>query len=216
MLVYPYLAHYCFTDPQAIGLFLGTSIHDTSQVIGAALTYTQVYGHEEVLKTAAITKLTRNISIAFVIPLLAIMNIKEQEKQLLKQQTSSSNLNKNDANLKISLKNVLKYFPGFVGGFLAAASLRTLGDYMIISNNEFLLMNHEEWNHLSHFIGDELGSCYLLGTAMASVGLCTNIDSLKGVGIKPFIVGKCLLCFFIRWRREKVVELVCVFILHMK
>ena len=33
MLVYPYLAHALLTHSESIGLFLGTAIHDTSQVV---------------------------------------------------------------------------------------------------------------------------------------------------------------------------------------
>jgi uncharacterized membrane protein YadS len=39
-----------------------------------------------------------------------------------------------------------------------------------------------------NFIGNDV-SKYALGTAMAGVGLSTSIDSLKGVGWKPFAVG---------------------------
>src|SRR5690606_8433081 len=61
MLVYPYVAHALFGDSSlAAGLFLGTSIHDTSQVMGAALTYAGVRGDERALQIATITKLTLN------------------------------------------------------------------------------------------------------------------------------------------------------------
>ena len=62
MLFYPYLAHTFFAnDPVKAGLFLGTAIHDTAQVTGAALIYSQMYDFEKVVDVATVTKLTRNL-----------------------------------------------------------------------------------------------------------------------------------------------------------
>ena len=52
MLTYPYLAHALLPTSETIGLFLGTAVHDTSQVVGSALTYKQVYGDDVVLRVA--------------------------------------------------------------------------------------------------------------------------------------------------------------------
>jgi len=76
MLVYPYLAHALLGSSETIGLFLGTAVHDTSQVVGAALTYKQIYGDDVVLRVATVTKLTRNIFLAAVIPLLTWMHVR--------------------------------------------------------------------------------------------------------------------------------------------
>src|SRR5204862_7042642 len=44
MLIHPWLAHFIFAnDARAAGIFLGTAIHDTSQVAGAALTFSGRY-----------------------------------------------------------------------------------------------------------------------------------------------------------------------------
>ena len=80
MLVYPYLAHAVLARSESIGLFLGTAVHDTSQVVGAALTYKQIYGDDVVLRTATVTKLTRNIFLAVVIPVLTWLHAREQRR----------------------------------------------------------------------------------------------------------------------------------------
>lgn len=72
MLTMPYVAHSLLQTSFQAGLFLGLSVHDTSQVIGSALTYSSVYGDDQVLKTAAVTKLTRNLMLAGVVPYLEI------------------------------------------------------------------------------------------------------------------------------------------------
>ena len=82
MLVYPYLAHALLPGSAAIGLFLGTAVHDTSQVVGAALTYRQIYGDDVVLRVATVTKLTRNLFLAAVIPLLTWMHRRSAQRRL--------------------------------------------------------------------------------------------------------------------------------------
>ena len=51
MLVYPYFANIYFDgDPLFVGLFLGTAIHETSQVAAAGLIYDQQFNSPETLK----------------------------------------------------------------------------------------------------------------------------------------------------------------------
>ena len=75
MFVDPYLAHALFGGTSAsVGLFLGTGIHDTSQVMGAALSYKELFHDERALKVATVTKLTRNLFLAAVVPVLAFLH----------------------------------------------------------------------------------------------------------------------------------------------
>jgi uncharacterized integral membrane protein (TIGR00698 family) len=172
MFIYPYLAHSLFgAHSGGAGLFLGTAIHDTSQVMGAALTYNDVFGDELALKVATITKLTRNVFLAGVVPLLAYHFARKQggaRKQV----------------------NVAKLFPLFVLGFLAMAVVRSIGDAGVASNSQlaFGQWNPAAWARLTKSLGEGWASS-LLGTAMASVGLSTNLKSLRGLGLKPMYVG---------------------------
>ena len=44
MFIYPFLGNYLFNgDELSIGLFLGTSIHETAQVAGAGLIYSEQF-----------------------------------------------------------------------------------------------------------------------------------------------------------------------------
>ena len=54
------------------GLFLGVGIHDTSQVLAASLIHFDLNGNSNVLETATLTKLIRNLFLALLIPYLAI------------------------------------------------------------------------------------------------------------------------------------------------
>jgi uncharacterized integral membrane protein (TIGR00698 family) len=173
MLVYPYLAHAVLGTSESIGLFLGTAVHDTSQVMGAALTYKQVYGDDVVLRVATVTKLTRNIFLAVVIPILTWMHMR-----------SHGGVGAG------GIGGVTKFVPGFVVGFLAMALVRSIGDATLASSGAaFGLLSAETWASITKELGDFWASQVLLGTAMAAVGLNTNFAVFKGVGLKPFAVG---------------------------
>jgi uncharacterized integral membrane protein (TIGR00698 family) len=176
MLTYPYLAHAILPTSETIGLFLGTAVHDTSQVVGAALTYKQVYGDDIVLRVATVTKLTRNIFLAAVIPVLTWMHLKASA-------TSATGA-------KGAKVSVAALVPGFVVGFLAMAVVRSLGDWTLTrSGAAFGVWGAAQWASLTKSLGDYWASQILLGTAMAAVGLNTNFAVFKGVGLKPFAVG---------------------------
>jgi uncharacterized integral membrane protein (TIGR00698 family) len=174
MLVYPYLAHAVLGSSETIGLFLGTAVHDTSQVVGAALTYKQVYGDDVVLRVATVTKLTRNIFLAAVIPLLTWLHLRSTQAQIggVKKKTTWKAL-----------------VPGFVVGFVAMAVVRTIGDATLESGAAFGIWSADSWRSLTTQLGDYWASRILLGTAMAAVGLNTSFKVFKGVGLKPFAVG---------------------------
>lgn len=174
MVTYPYLAHALLPTSETIGLFLGTAVHDTSQVVGAALTYKQVYGDDVVLRVATVTKLTRNIFLAGVIPVLTWMH---------RRQGASGALGASGA-------SGASLVPGFVIGFLFMAIVRSTGDWTIgTSGAAFGVWDSASWSTMTKQLGDYWASQILLGTAMAAVGLNTNFAVFKGVGLKPFAVG---------------------------
>jgi uncharacterized integral membrane protein (TIGR00698 family) len=174
MLTYPYFAHAWLGSSETIGLFLGTAVHDTSQVVGAALTYRQMYADDTVLRVATVTKLTRNIFLAGIIPLLTWLHLRRSHKS---------------GGPRPQLKWT-SYVPGFVVGFLAMAVIRTVGDYgMRSSGAAFGLVDEEVWTRLTSLLSEYWGSRILLGTAMAGVGLNTSFGVFRGVGLKPFVVG---------------------------
>lgn len=179
MLTYPYLAHALLPTSETIGLFLGTAVHDTSQVVGAALTYKQVYGDDVVLRVATVTKLTRNIFLAAVIPVLTWMHRASEAREAREAGGARANT--------ASWSSLI---PGFVLGFLLMAAVRSAGDWTLGANGAaFGLWDAAAWSSITKQLGDYWASQILLGTAMAAVGLNTNFAVFKGVGLKPFAVG---------------------------
>ncbi len=175
MLVYPYLAHALLPGSAAIGLFLGTAVHDTSQVVGAALTYRQIYADDAVLRVATVTKLTRNLFLAVVIPVLTWMHRRDAGAGL------------GGARAAVRWQSLV---PTFVLGFVAMAGVRSVGDAMLGNGQlAYWMWDKAGWSALTAVLGDRLGAQWLLGTAMAAVGLNTSFAVFKGVGLKPFAVG---------------------------
>jgi uncharacterized integral membrane protein (TIGR00698 family) len=175
MLVYPYLANLFFaSDPIKAGLFLGTAIHDTAQVTGAAIIYSQMYDYEKVVDVATVTKLSRNLFIIAVIPFVSYLFFKGTKKHANEEQT---------------IPKWYKLIPLFVIGFLLLALMRTIGDLTVANTDSaFGFLSKSVWEG---FYGSwsSFGSTYLLGIAMAGVGLSTNFAVFKGLGIKPFYIG---------------------------
>ena len=160
MLIYPYFANFYFeSEPLLIGLFLGTSIHETSQVAAAGLIYDQQFNSPETLNIATVTKLIRNTFLIIMIPLFAFLY----------------NRGKN-AKKKYSIIDI---FPYFVLGFVAMIIIRNLGDLMYSNNYKWLVTIE----------GIQLSSKIFLTMAMAAIGLCTNLKEIKNMGYKPFVVG---------------------------
>lgn len=175
MLFYPYLANLFFaSDPVKTGLFLGTAIHDTAQVTGAALIYSDIYGIEEVVNVATVTKLTRNLFIIVVIPLISILSYRLTEQKAVHHQETP------------------KWYtlvPLFVIGFLVMSLVRTIGDFTVeTSSLAFGFLEATSWQTFYESLSS-FGSTYMLGMAMASVGLSTDFSAFKNIGIRPFYIG---------------------------
>jgi len=162
MLLYPYFAHFYFDNqPLLAGLFLGTSIHETSQVAAAGLIYEQQFNSQETLNIATVTKLIRNTFLIIMIPLFAFLYNRGKTKE------------KN--------YSILKIFPYFVLGFVGMIFIRNIGDQLFVSSTSF---NWSETIEIIKFL-----SKIFLTMAMAAIGLSTNLKDIKNMGYKPFIVG---------------------------
>ena len=160
MLIYPYFANFYFNgEPLLVGLFLGTSIHETSQVAAAGLIYEQQFNSPETLNIATITKLIRNTFLIIMIPLFAFLYNRGKAKE--------------------KSYSIIAIFPYFVLGFAGMILIRNIGDEVYSSNSN--------WVETINYI--KLSSKIFLTMAMAAIGLSTNLKDIKKMGYKPFIVG---------------------------
>ena len=164
MIVYPYFAEWYFDNNELkAGLFLGTSIHETSQVAAAGLIYDQQFNSPETLNVATVTKLIRNTFLVIMIPLFAFLY--------------------NRGEITNRSYSILKIFPYFVLGFIGMIIFRNLGDQIFTIENE----NNHYWISLIEYL--KILATAFLTMAMAAVGISINLSELKSMGYKPFIVG---------------------------
>ena len=162
MLVYPYFANFYFNgESLLVGLFLGTSIHETAQVAAAGLIYEQQFNSPETLNFATVTKLIRNTFLIIMIPLFAFLY--------------------NRGQIKGSKYSIINIFPYFVLGFVAMIIFRNLGDHIFSVNQNEIWLNTVE--------NIKFASKIFLTMAMAAIGLSTNLKDIKKMGYKPFVVG---------------------------
>ena len=164
MLVYPYFAEwYFYGEPLKAGLFLGTAIHETSQVAAAGLIYDQQFNSPETLNVATVTKLIRNTFLVIMIPLFGFLY--------------------NRGKAKDKSYSILSIFPYFVLGFIGMIIVRNIGDQIFLIDNN----NHEIWQNFISYL-KTLATLFLT-MSMAAVGISINLSELKSMGYKPFVVG---------------------------
>ena len=164
MIIYPYFAEWYFDNNiLKTGLFLGTSIHETSQVAAAGLIYDQQFNSPETLNVATVTKLIRNTFLVILIPLFAFLY--------------------NRGELKSQNYSILSIFPYFVIGFIGMIVVRNIGDQFVTPNSN----TYDLWINLIRYL-KTLATLFLT-MAMAAVGISINLNELKLMGYKPFVVG---------------------------
>jgi uncharacterized integral membrane protein (TIGR00698 family) len=178
-LVYPYLAELVLKlSLGQAGIFLGTAVHDTSQVTGAAFIYDQIW-NREVSKIAITTKLVRNTFMMAVIPILSVMYARRNSMDQATDGAPSA----------VKKVNVLKLFPTFVLGFLAFAIFRSIGDVFAGGQSGRFLFwgSPESWSSFYSVVAE--AATYLLSIAIAAAGLSTQFSKLKQLTLKPFLIG---------------------------
>ncbi len=149
MVVYPLISHALgFTDREA-GIFLGATIHDVAQVIGAGYSVSPEAGD-----TATIVKLLR---VAMLLPVILILSI------VYRRQHDQSSGDKN-----FKKPPLLPWFAVVFGLLVAINSVVTLP-------KEFLTIASET-------------SRFLLVTAIAAIGMKTQLKELVMLGWQPVVL----------------------------
>jgi uncharacterized integral membrane protein (TIGR00698 family) len=173
-LAYPYAAHVLFGgDAVKAGLFLGTAIHDTSQVTGAALIFSDIFSLPRGLDVATVTKLVRNVFMVLVIPLMAF---RYARKASVPDQAGRKG------------NRLVGLLPLFVVGFLCLALVRSVGDAGIHAGGRAIgVWIEPAWRDITSSAAR--WAVNLLVVALAGVGLNTRLHILKGLGVRPFVVG---------------------------
>jgi uncharacterized integral membrane protein (TIGR00698 family) len=176
---YPYLAHWLFQgEATQVGLFLGTAVHDTAQVTGAALLFADVFGKPEALNTAVVTKLVRNLSMVLLIPAISYAFARQDAALRVDAAGTGSSWR----------ERTLRFVPTFLLWFLGLALVRSLGDTSLAWwGTVFGILSEQTWQaglmHLKSVAG------WLMVIALAGVGLNTDVHALRRLGWKPLGIG---------------------------
>lgn len=165
MFLYPFVGHAVFGDRHALaGLWLGTSIHETAQVAGAALMYRTQYDAPLALDIATVTKLVRNLCMIVVIPLVAVLYSADRRGP--------------------GRAGGWQLVPWFIAGFALMSALRTAGD---AGERAFGVLDGAEWRA---FVATAQATAeYCLLVAMAGVGLTSRFAGMRQIGARPFMLG---------------------------
>jgi uncharacterized integral membrane protein (TIGR00698 family) len=177
MLCYPWVAgHFFAAAPRYAGIFLGTAIHDTSQVVGAALMYSQQAHQPEALAAASVAKLLRNLSIAVLIPVAAWLT----QRHDARARHEASGQEEGGGSQPAGLSGHVRLVPLFVLGFLACIIVRTAGDAIMPAGSEL-------WQALIH--SGYTASDLFLTCGMTAVGLSVSFTDMWRIGWRPLAAG---------------------------
>lgn len=175
MLLYPWLAGHFFGDsPVHAGVFLGTAIHDTSQVIGSALIYSQQANAPDALSAASVAKLLRNLSIIVLIPAAAWLMRKEEAREA---QEGSDDPRLEGAPLRAPKSSAV---PFFVFAFILFVVIRTVGDGVFHPDAPV-------W-HAAVNAGQSASELFLV-CGMTAVGLSVSFNDMWRIGWRPLAAG---------------------------
>lgn len=147
--LFPFLGHVMGMSDYSFGLWAGTAVNDTSSVVAAGYTFSNAAGN-----LAVIVKLTRTL---MIIPVTLVLAFYTSRKSTGKDESAYS---------------IVKIFPWFVLGFVAATVVNT-----------FVPMP----GGVDSFLAQ--AGKFVIVMAMASIGLNTNVVKLVKSGAKPILLG---------------------------
>lgn len=145
--IFPFLGHILGMNDIGFGMWAGTAINDTSSVVAAGYSYSQTAGN-----FATIVKLTRTLMIVPIAIALSMFTSRKNERT--------------------GAFSIVKIFPWFILGFIAASIINTLGVIPLF---------------LSQTLA-QIGK-FAIVMAMVAIGLNTHLKQLIHNGIKPILLG---------------------------
>ncbi len=164
VLVYPLFIEWYFISDLAKGIFLGVGIHDTSQVLAAAMVHGDLYQNNKVIEIATITKLLRSLFLALLVPSLFFF------KNRIERNTSKS----------LSILGYIKNsIPLFVISFIILIIIRAIAD------NYYL--NSITWINILEILENVI--TILFGLALTALGASINLKKILSQGYVPIIIG---------------------------
>jgi uncharacterized integral membrane protein (TIGR00698 family) len=180
MLCYPWVAgHFLAASPLHAGIFLGTAIHDTSQVIGAALIYSQQAAAPAALAAASVAKLLRNLSIAVLVPTAAWL-VQRHERRAGRTPADAAAQESAPRAVAPAARTRPPLVPLFVLAFIGFIVVRTVGDALYGAPAPL-------WQALINT--GYTASDLFLTCGMTAVGLSVSFTDMWRIGWRPLAAG---------------------------
>ena len=161
---YPFFVELFFLTDIAKGIFLGVSIHDTSQVLAAAMVHNDLHPNQKTLEIATITKIIRNLFLLALIPILIVFN-------------KSSKNNKNKS--KSVFVKIFNSIPLFVIGFILFVTFRSIMDIYFFDN--------EKWMQFLVMLEEIIS--ILFGLALTALGASIDLRKIFNQGYTALLIG---------------------------
>ena len=161
---YPFFVELFFLTDIAKGIFLGVSIHDTSQVLAAAMVHNDLHPNQKTLEIATITKIIRNLFLLALIPILIVFN-------------KSSKNNKNKS--KSVFVKIFNSIPLFVIGFILFVTFRSIMDIYFLDN--------EKWMQFLVMLEEIIS--ILFGLALTALGASIDLRKIFSQGYTALLIG---------------------------
>lgn len=169
--VLPLLGHAFGMTELELGVWAGTSIHQTPQVVAAGFSYGPVAGD-----VATIVKLVRVLLLAPIVVGLSIWYARRKRAQQIAHVSKVGKLT--------------TLFPPFILGFVAvalAATLHLLPDFTLHLDESFLWSSGDVHVVLANRV--TWLSTFILTIAMSGVGLGVDLRAVQKIGLKALYVG---------------------------
>jgi uncharacterized integral membrane protein (TIGR00698 family) len=155
VLTFPSLGHLLGMTPHGFGQWAGTAINDMSSVVAAG----SVFGHGAT-STAIVVKLTRTL---MIIPITLVISF---------WRSRQGPIGSDEAPRRSLRAHVLGTFPVFIGWFLLAVSLNTVG------------LVPQGWHPSLSILAQ-----FMIATALAAIGLSTKVADIRRAGMRPLALG---------------------------
>ena len=173
VIIYPIIGQALGLSNTAFGLWAGTAVNDTSQVVAVGAAHSQT-----ALNIATIVKLMRNTVMA---PLIILIGLLMTNKVIAERGSAAES--------DIPRGGIL--IPWFVIGFLTMSLIRTTGITAGILPQDVTSPGTLQMGASVLKVFDAIAKFAIL-TALAGVGLGTRLDVVLKIGLKPFMLGLCV------------------------
>jgi len=180
VVVYPLIGYFLGVSDRTFGLWAGTAVNDTSQVVAAGAAFS-----DKARDIATVVKLTRNTLMVPVMILIGLVYARSQRRSSHVPGTSRPEGGVPGTSSRVTFGKIV---PWFVLGFLLMTLLRTAGVALGILPQDVAHPGALTAAASALKFVDEVARFAVL-MALSAIGLGTDVEAVRRTGVKPFALG---------------------------